>query len=104
MKSVIDPKHKQVFIQNFMKKIEDFSLKLNQYHDTEPSKYVTTRYNWVMLIRTFIQRFDYMHIPVEDLKRYDEKNNLKVSVVLDPDKVTHELVVNSHQQIWQIVV
>ena len=57
---------------------------------------MTTRYNWVMLIRTFIQRFDYMHIPVEDLKRYDEKNNLKVSVVLDPEKVTHELVVNSH--------
>ena len=60
--------------------------------------------NWVTLIRTYIQRFDYMHIPTEDIKKYDEKNNLKVSVQLDPEKVTQEITVNANMQIWQIVV
>ena len=46
------------------------------------------RLNWVTLIRTYIQRFDFMHIPLDDIKKYDEKNNLKVSVQLDPEKVT----------------
>ena len=45
-----------------------------------------------------------MHIPLEDIKKYDENHNQKVSVQLDPDNITQEIVVNSNMQIWQIVV
>ena len=62
------------------------------------------RLNWVTLIREYIKRFDYMHIPLEDIKKYDEKGNQKVSVQLDPENITQEIVVNSNMQIWQIVV
>ena len=62
------------------------------------------RLNWVTLIREYVKRFDYMHIPLEDIKKYDEKNNLKVSVQLEPENISQEIVVNGNMQIWQIVV
>ena len=52
------------------------------------------RMNWVLLIRTYISRFDYLHIPIEDIKKYDQKNNVKVTVQLDPENITKEIVVN----------
>jgi len=45
-----------------------------------------------------------MHIPLEDIKKYDEKNNIEVTIQLDPENVTRKIVVNTQQQIWQIVV
>jgi len=36
-----------------------------------------------------------MHIPLEDIKKYDEKNNIEVAVQLDPDNVTQKILVNS---------
>lgn len=93
LKSVIEPKHKKVFVESFLKKIEEISIQLNQLAPNN-SKYVEMRMNWVLLIRTYISRFDYLHIPIEDIKKYDQKNNVKVTVQLDPENITKEIVVN----------
>ena len=52
------------------------------------SNYFDMRLNWITLIRIYIQRFDFMHIPLEDIKKYDEKDVQKVTVQLDPDNVS----------------
>jgi hypothetical protein len=36
-----------------------------------------------------------MHIPLEDIKKYDEKNNIEVTIQLDPENVTRKIVVNT---------
>ena len=41
------------------------------------------RLNWVKLIRTFINRFDFEHIELEDLSRYNEKDNINCAVTLE---------------------
>jgi len=38
-----------------------------------------------------------MHIPLEDIKKYDEKNNIEVTIQLDPENVTRKIVVNTQQ-------
>lgn len=103
LKSQVDEKHKRVFVENFLKKVEEVSEQLNQVGERDP-KYVTMRQNWVQVIRTYLFRFDYMHIPVEDMTKYDAKKNIEVIVQLDPDNITHKILVNPQQQIWQIVV
>lgn len=55
------------------------------------------RHNWIILIRTWVQRFDYMHIQIEDIKKYDERQNIAVSVCLEPEKIYHEIIVNANQ-------
>ena len=87
-----------------MKKTEEISLQLNNMEPAKRPRYYEMRLNWVTLIREYIKRFDYMHIPLEDIKKYDEKNNIKVTVQLDPENITQEIMVNANMQIWQIVV
>ena len=50
-------------------------MQLKNLEPVKQDKYNEMRLNWVTLIRTYICRFDYMHIPLEDIKKYDEKSN-----------------------------
>ena len=93
LKSQVDEKYKRVFVENFVKKVEEVSQQLNQIEDKN-QKYVTMRQNWVQVIRTYLYRFDYLHIPIEDLKRYDPRTNIEVTVQLDPDNIKHKIMVN----------
>ena len=65
---------------------------------------IDLRLNWIKLIGDYISRFDHEHIPVEDIKNYDEKQNLEIVVVLDPDNIKQTIVVNSNMQIWQVII
>ena len=78
LKSVIEQKHKRVFVENFLKKTEEISLQLDNLEPAKRQRQIEMRLNWVTLIREYVKRFDYMHIPLEDIKKYDEKSNLKV--------------------------
>ena len=73
LKSSIEPKHKKVFVESFLKRIEAISAQLNELIPEQSARYIAMRMNWMSLIRTYVHRFDYMHIPLEDLKKYDEK-------------------------------
>ena len=103
LKSNIEQKHRKVFVENFIHKIENISEQLNGLAQDTPARYVEMRLNWMALIRTYIKHFDYMHIPVEDVSRFDQTKNKKITVILMPDDVRNEIVVNDHQEIWQIV-
>lgn len=48
------------------------------------------------LIRTYIKHFDYMHMPIEDISKYDSSKNKKIVVILMPDDVRNEIIVNDH--------
>jgi len=104
LKSQVEDKHKRVFVESFLKRVEEISQQLNETIESDHQKYIGMRLNWITLIRTYLHRFDYMHIPLEDIKKYDEKNNIEITIQLDPDNVTHKVLVNTQQQIWQIVV
>lgn len=60
--------------------------------------------NWIKLIGDYIARFDHEHIPIEDIKNYDEKQNMEIVVVLDPDNIKQTIMVNSNMQIWQVII
>ena len=65
------------------------------------------RLNWVKLIKTFIMRFDYEHITLEDIKMYDQKRNSEctISLELDNGELQRETIqFNNDQKIWQIVL
>ena len=83
-----------------MLKIETISQQLLNLQAEQPSRYLDMRLNWMSLIRTYIDHFDYMHIPREDISQYDEKQNQKILVILDPDNVRQEITVNANQEIW----
>lgn len=38
------------------------------------------RLNQIRLIQTFISKFDYEHVELEDIKKYDPKENLDIKV------------------------
>ena len=73
MKSNIESKHRRKFIENFVLKIETISQQLSNLQAEQPSRYLDMRLNWMSLIRTYIDHFDYMHIPREDVSQYDDK-------------------------------
>ena len=41
------------------------------------------RLNWVKLVRNFISRFDYEHIELEDVSRYNEKENNQCTIIME---------------------
>ena len=68
------------------------------------SQGIDLRLNWIKLIGNYISRFDHEHIPMEDLKNYDEKQNIEIQVSLDPDNIKQVILVNSTMQIWQVII
>ena len=45
--------------------------------------YMEQRLNWVKLVRNFISRFDYEHIELEDVSRYNEKENNQCTIIME---------------------
>ena len=103
LKSNIEPKHKKVFVENFLQRIEHISDQLNQTQAEKPAQYVDMRLNWMSVIRTYIKYFDYMHVQCEDISKFDQAKNKKIKVILMPENVANEINVNECQEIWQIV-
>ena len=102
LKTKVESKHKKLLTEAFMLRIEEISLQLNEFSATgqDASHGIDLRLNWIRLIGDYISRFDHEHIPVEDIKNFDEKQNLEIIVVLDPDNIKQTIVVNSNMQIW----
>jgi hypothetical protein len=86
LKTNVEPKYKRKFTENFLKRVEMDHVKLNEImknKNYDADFYMDMRLNWVKLIRTFINRFDFEHIELEDLSRYNEKDNINCAVTLE---------------------
>ena len=75
LRTKVEPKHKKLHTESFMLRIEQISLQLEEIGLTgaNASQGIDLRLNWIRLIGDYISRFDHEHIPMEDLKNYDEK-------------------------------
>ena len=97
LRTQVDPKHKKLHTESFMLRIEQISNQLEEIGLTGPkaSQGIDLRLNWIKLIGNYISRFDHEHMPMEDLKNYDEKQNFEIQVTLDPDNIKQVILVNS---------
>ena len=98
LKTKVEPKFKRLHTESFMLRIEQISLQLEEIGLTgaKASQGIDLRLNWINLIGDYISRFDHEHIPMEDLKNYDEKSNIEIQVSLDPDNIKQTIWVNSN--------
>ena len=103
---ITDTKDKKKHTEHFLLRCEDINLQLMDIKTTGPNatKGIDLRLNWIRLIGDYISRFDHEHIPEEDLKNYDEKNHIDITVTLEPDNIKQTVYVNSSMVIWQVII